>query len=101
MTKLTGLTGMALAAWLVTTAGGVGAQTGPVPSAAAQRDLPEVLYIVPWKDSEPAPPLEPPRMSSDGAKLEPLDRDTFRRELHYRTGAVSAQETARPGIRTP
>lgn len=96
------LTGMALAGLLATTAAApVCAQTGPASSVAVQRDLPEVLYIVPWKDSEPAPPLEPPRMNSESATLEPLDRETFRRELHYRTGAVSTQEISRPGIRMP
>lgn len=92
---------MALAGWLATAATWACAQTGPAASAAVRQDLPEVLYIVPWKDSESAPPLEPPRMDSDDAALEPLDRDTFRRELHHRTGAVSAQEASRSGTRMP
>lgn len=98
---MTRLMSMALAGWLATAAAWACAQGGSASSAAMQQDRPEVLYIVPWKDSEPAAPLEPPRMNSDDARLEPLDRETFRRELHHRTGAVSAQEASRSGTRMP
>ena len=47
------------------------------------RELPKVLYIVPWK--KPLPPeasIRPPVSVLDEV-LAPIDRDVFRRQLQY------------------
>jgi hypothetical protein len=47
------------------------------------RELPKVLYIVPWKKPVPGElPGRPLRSVLDEA-LEPLDRDVFRRQVQY------------------
>lgn len=53
------------------------------------RELPKVMYIVPWKKAEPGDlPAQPFNTLLDEA-LTPVDRDVFRREVTY-YGAVSA-----------
>jgi len=53
------------------------------------RELPKVLYIVPWKKAELGDlPSQPFNTLLDEA-LTPVDRDVFRREVTY-YGAVSA-----------
>lgn len=47
------------------------------------RELPNVMVIVPWKDSSPGA-VEPVARSLLDDALEPLDREEFRRELQYR-----------------
>lgn len=87
-----------VAAWLALSMAAALAQTPP-PSLSSPRDMPEVLYVVPWKDSEQGPPLEPPRMyMDDAATLQPLDRDRFMRELRHR---AAGRNSAPSGIRTP
>jgi len=91
----------AMVAWLAVFSAGAAAQT-PTLTAVPSQDMPEVLYVVPWKDSEQGPPLEPPRMRvDDAAALEPLDRETFLRELRYRGGAAAARSASPPGFRMP
>lgn len=46
------------------------------------RELPNVMVIVPWKESTPGDPGKAGRSLLDDA-LEPLDREEFRRELQY------------------
>lgn len=46
------------------------------------RELPKVLYIVPWKNTEPDPRPLPMRSLVDEA-LAPVDMDVFRRQVHY------------------
>jgi hypothetical protein len=46
------------------------------------RELPNVMVIVPWKESAPGDPGKAGRSLLDDA-LEPLDREEFRRELQY------------------
>ena len=67
------------------------------------RELPKVLYIVPWK--KPAPPdasIRPQSSVLDDA-LAPIDRDVFRRQLRYdgptqaRAAEVSTQSPAPAG----
>ncbi len=49
------------------------------------RELPKVLYIVPWKKPQPgALPGRPLKSVLDEA-LEPIDRDVFRRQVQYET----------------
>ncbi len=54
------------------------------------RELPKVLYIVPWKKPGPGDLSGRPLVSVMDEALAPLDRDVFRRQVHYDT-----QTTAR------
>jgi hypothetical protein len=46
------------------------------------RELPKVLYIVPWKKTDPASdPL--PMHSLVNEALSPIDVDVFKRQVHY------------------
>ncbi len=47
------------------------------------RELPKVLYIVPWKKPMPGDLSGRPLVSVLDEALAPLDRDVFRRELKY------------------
>jgi hypothetical protein len=65
------------------------------------RELPKVMYIVPWKKAEPGDlPAQPFNTLLDEA-LTPVDRDVFRREVTY-YGAVSATansaDTSSPSV---
>src|SRR2546429_9033995 len=59
------------------------------------RELPKVLYIVPWKRSDLGDLLGKPVNSLVDEVLQPLDRDVFQRENRY-YDALKA-ERARPG----
>lgn len=59
------------------------------------RELPKVLYIVPWKKSDLGElPAQPFNTLLDEA-LTPLDRDVFRREVTY-YGAIAADARGGP-----
>ena len=47
------------------------------------QELPKVLYIVPWKQSELPDLSEPPLQSLIDDALMPIDREEFRREVLY------------------
>ena len=47
------------------------------------RELPKVLYIVPWKKPLPGDLIGRPVESLLDETLAPLDRDVFRREIRY------------------
>jgi hypothetical protein len=47
------------------------------------RELPKVLYIVPWKKPIPGDLVGRPVESLLDEALAPVDRDVFRREVHY------------------
>jgi hypothetical protein len=47
------------------------------------RELPKVLYIVPWKKPRPGALAGRPPASVLDEALAPVDRDVFRRELSY------------------
>jgi hypothetical protein len=49
------------------------------------RELPKVLYIVPWKKPVPGELAARPVASVLDEALAPLDRDVFRRQMHYDT----------------
>lgn len=52
-------------------------------SIIGNRELPKVLYVVPWKESE-LPDLGEPTLESHVEQaLSPVDRDVFRRQVHY------------------
>ncbi len=48
------------------------------------KELPKVLYIVPWKKPIPGALAARPRTSLLDEALAPIDRDEFRRQLNYR-----------------
>ena len=60
------------------------------------RELPKVLYIVPWKKPGPGDLSGRPLVSVLDEALAPLDRDVFRRQVRYdgQTAARAAAETA-------
>lgn len=47
------------------------------------RELPKVLYIVPWKKPLPGDLAGKPMQSVLDEALAPVDRDVFRRQLRY------------------
>ena len=47
------------------------------------RELPKVIYIVPWKKPTPGDAAGRPPQSVVDEALAPLDRDVFRRQLSY------------------
>lgn len=47
------------------------------------RELPKVLYIVPWKKPMPGDLSGRPGLSVLDEALAPVDRDVFRRQVHY------------------
>jgi hypothetical protein len=49
------------------------------------RELPKVLYIVPWKKPGAGDLTGPPTESVINEALAPIDRDVFRRQVHYNT----------------
>jgi hypothetical protein len=58
------------------------------------RELPKVLYIVPWKKSDLGElPSQPFNTLLDEA-LTPVDRDVFRREVTYYGAVSGAADTA-------
>ena len=63
------------------------------------KELPKVLYIVPWKKPIPGPMASRPRTSVLDEALAPIDRDEFRRSIQYR--AQLAQPTTAPQEKTP
>jgi hypothetical protein len=55
------------------------------------RELPKVLYIVPWKKPLPGALAGRPLASVLDEALAPVDRDVFRRQVSYH-GQVTASE---------
>lgn len=67
-------------------------------SIRGSRELPKVLYIVPWKKPVPGELVGRPVASLVDEALAPLDRDVFQREVEYHRqlqGAGSAAPPAR------
>jgi hypothetical protein len=62
-------------------------------SIIGNKELPNVLYIVPWKSTEtvnlPSPPIE----SIMDQALKPLDRSAFRRQIRYHDAIFSTSTT--------
>ena len=57
------------------------------------RELPKVLYIVPWKKPLPGALAGRPLTSVLDDALAPVDRDVFRRQVSYH-GQVAAQDAS-------
>jgi len=60
------------------------------------RELPKVLYIVPWKQPGPGELAAHPLHSVLDEALAPLDRDVFRREVAYHGAIETAARDAAP-----
>ena len=61
------------------------------------RELPKVLYIVPWKKPVPGDLSGRPMASVLDEALAPVDRDVFRRQVNY-DAQVRASAAAANGI---
>ncbi len=55
------------------------------------QELPKVLYIVPWKQSEIPDLSQPPLESLIDEALTPVDREVFQRKIRY-YDSLSTQE---------
>jgi hypothetical protein len=60
------------------------------------RELPKVLYIVPWKKPAPTDMSPRPLQSVLDESLAPIDRDVFRRQMRYGGQAQAAVPGAVP-----
>jgi hypothetical protein len=58
------------------------------------RELPKVLYIVPWKKPLPSELSGRPVASVLDEALAPIDRDVFRRQVQYDSQRVAAKAAA-------
>ncbi|TAK96158.1 MAG: hypothetical protein EPO09_06540 [Aquabacterium sp.] len=61
------------------------------------RELPKVLYIVPWKKPVPGDLTGRPLVSVVDEALAPIDRDVFRRQLQYRSQQQAQQAKSAEG----
>jgi hypothetical protein len=61
------------------------------------RELPKVLYIVPWKRSDLGDVVGKPVNSLLDEVLQPLDRDVFQRENRYYDSLKSGADDAKAG----
>jgi len=65
------------------------------------RELPKVLYIVPWKKPTPGDLSSRPLDSVLDEALAPVDRDVFRRQVRYesliQSRAAESRDAAAPG----
>ena len=61
------------------------------------RELPKVLYIVPWKRSDLGDLLGRPTHSLLDEVLQPLDRDVFQRQNRYYDALKPGEAAAKPG----
>lgn len=52
-------------------------------SIIGNKELPKMLYIVPWKNSELPEMNTPPIESLIDEALSPVDRDSFKRKIRY------------------
>jgi hypothetical protein len=64
-------------------------------AVTGNRELPKVLYIVPWKKSDLGDLVGKPMNSLVDEVLAPVDRDVFKRQLRY-YGALQPDRTSAP-----
>lgn len=64
------------------------------------RELPKVLYIVPWKKPMPGDLAGRPGASILDEALAPVDRDVFRRQLQY-DAQLQSKSTPTPAAAAP
>jgi hypothetical protein len=60
------------------------------------KELPMVLYILPWKSVERFDMKSPPITSIMDQKMPPLDRASFQRTIHYHQAIYSKAEPVIP-----
>ena len=60
------------------------------------RELPKVLYIVPWKQPLPTELVGRPASSVLDEALSPVDREVFERQVHYHSLMQPAPAQSRP-----
>jgi hypothetical protein len=60
------------------------------------KELPMMLYILPWKTVERFDIESPPIVSIMDQKLTPLDRATFKRTIHYHQAIYAKAEPVLP-----
>lgn len=60
------------------------------------RELPKVLYIVPWKKPLPGDMNGKPMASILDEALAPVDRDVFRRQVRYHAQIAAPVASASP-----
>lgn len=65
------------------------------------RELPKVLYIVPWKKPLPGDLSGRPLVSVLDEALAPLDRDVVRREVRYDTLTRAKSDTTKTVVTPP
>lgn len=65
------------------------------------RELPKVLYIVPWKKPPAGGLAGRPVASVLDEALAPIDRDVFRRQIDYGARAQAQAQAAHPSAPTP
>jgi hypothetical protein len=65
------------------------------------RELPKVLYIMPWKKPIPGDLASRPPTSVLDEALAPVDRDVFRRQVHYNAQVQARAAPPRPAGATP
>ena len=53
------------------------------------KELPRVLYIVPWKSVERFEISSPPIVSIMDQRLKPIERAAFKRQIHYHDAIFS------------
>jgi hypothetical protein len=91
---------------------GAAAAPAPVPAASepakqdqadldrsqiiGNRELPKVLYIVPWKKPGPGDLAGRPLVSVLDEALAPVDRDVFRRQVRYDEQTVARSQESTP-----
>ena len=56
------------------------------------RELPKILYIIPWKSAEPVALKTPPFNSVLDEAFQPVERPTFKRQLNYYNEIYPAPE---------
>ena len=62
------------------------------------RELPKVLYIVPWKKPVPGDLAARPLASVLDEALAPVDRDVFRRQVKYEVQTRAAAAAVQPAV---
>jgi hypothetical protein len=67
-------------------------------SITGNKELPKVLYIVPWKSVERFDMQAPKITSIMEQKLEPIDRTAFKRTINYHQAIYSKAQPAAPAI---
>jgi len=69
------------------------------------RELPKVLYIVPWKKPAPGDVSGVPSESVLDEALAPIDRDVFRRQVQYNAltqpGGAGPAQSSSPVVAVP